>query len=101
MHVADELTVAADDRAIVGESPMWSVTERALYWLDGRSDAIYRLDPQTGARMSWAVPSRVNALAPARGGLVVAMKSGVSLLDTASGVLRRLPRRRSIAPTCG
>jgi L-arabinonolactonase len=88
--VADELTVVAHDRAIVGESPAWSVRERALYWLDGRSDAIYRLDPLSGARATWSVPSRVNALAPADAGLVVAMKSGISLLDTQRGTFAQI-----------
>ena len=88
--MTEELTVAVNDRAIVGESPMWSVRERAFYWLDGRSDAIYRLDPQSGARAMWSVPSRVNALAPTATGLVVAMKSGISLLDTTSGLFTQI-----------
>jgi L-arabinonolactonase len=82
MHVS----ALVADRAIVGESPMWSSSERALYWLDGRSDAIYRIHPESGKRAEWAVPSRVNALATAAGGLIVAMKSGLSLLDTTTGV---------------
>jgi sugar lactone lactonase YvrE len=87
--VAD-LEVVAQDGAIVGESPMWSGSERALYWLDGRRDAIYRIVPETGVRASWTVPSRVNALALARRGLIVAMKSGLALLDTTSGAFTPL-----------
>ena len=79
------LGVVAHDRAVVAESPLWSVRERALYWLDGRRDAIYRLDPSSGTRAGWPTPSKVNALGLRRDGLIVAMKSGITLLDTQSG----------------
>ena len=26
----------------LGESPLWDVTEKALYWIDGHAPAIYR-----------------------------------------------------------
>jgi sugar lactone lactonase YvrE len=84
------LEVVVHDRAVVAESPMWSIAEKALYWLDGRRDAIYRLEVGTGARSSWAVPSRVNALALAPGGLIVAMKSGISLLDVSTGTFAQI-----------
>lgn len=65
---------------------MWSAAERALYWLDGRSDAIYRIDVNSGARSRWTTPAKVNALGlRANGGLIVAMKSGIAALDTATG----------------
>ena len=38
------IEVVANDRALVAESPTWSASEHALYWLDGRSDAIYRIE---------------------------------------------------------
>jgi sugar lactone lactonase YvrE len=80
------IEVIANDRALVAESPMWSASEHALYWLDGRSDAIYRIDVKSGARTSWTTPAKVNALGlRAAGGLIVAMKSGIATLDTASG----------------
>ena len=43
-RVNAKVEVIANDKALVAESPMWSASERALYWLDGRSDAIYRID---------------------------------------------------------
>jgi sugar lactone lactonase YvrE len=79
------IEVIANDRALVAESPMWSASEHALYWLDGRSDAIYRIDFESGARSSWATPAKVNALGlHVTGGLIVAMKSGIARLDTAT-----------------
>jgi sugar lactone lactonase YvrE len=80
------IEVVVNDRALVGESPMWSVAEGALYWLDGRNDVIERIEPDSGMRASWNTPAKVNALAlRAAGGLIVAMKSGIATLDTTTG----------------
>jgi L-arabinonolactonase len=87
------IEVIANDGALVAESPTWSASERALYWLDGRSDAIYRIDLRSGARSSWATPAKVNALGlRAAGGLIVAMKSGIATLDTATGIFTHVVR---------
>ena len=97
MSVSGEPSVVVNDRAIVAESPMWSGREHALYWVDGRRDAIYRLDPRSGNRSQWQTPARVNALALHRDGLLVAMKSGIALLDTAAGSFERLAVPESAA----
>jgi L-arabinonolactonase len=87
------IEVIANDGALVAESPTWSASEHALYWLDGRSDAIYRIDLRSGARSSWATPAKVNALGlRAAGGLIVAMKSGIATLDTATGIFTHVVR---------
>jgi sugar lactone lactonase YvrE len=89
--VTAAVEVVANDRALVAESPAWSVEEHALYWLDGRSDAIYRIDVRSGARSSWITPAKVNALAlRAAGGLIVALKSGIATLDTGNGTFSHL-----------
>ena len=77
--------VVVNDRAITGESPMWSAREGALYWLDTRVPRIYRLHVASGKRDSWDPPGKVNALGLKRGGLVCAMKNGIWYLDTATG----------------
>jgi sugar lactone lactonase YvrE len=82
--------VVVHDNALVAESPMWSAAQASLYWLDGRRDAVYRLDTRDGTRSEWTTPSKVNGLALAAGGLIVAMKSGIALLDTSSGVFERI-----------
>jgi L-arabinonolactonase len=85
-NMTASIEVIANDGALVAESPTWSASERALYWLDGRSDAIYRIDIASGARSSWTTPAKVNALGlRAAGGLIVAMKSGIATLDTGTG----------------
>jgi L-arabinonolactonase len=92
------LRAVVNDGAIVAESPMWSGGEQALYWLDGRRDMVYRFDHRSGARAEWPVPSRVNALALSAGGLVVAMKSGVALLDVVTGTFATIAQPETARP---
>ncbi len=43
------IDVIANDRNLTGESPLWSVNEGALYWLDSRIPRIYRVHIFSGA----------------------------------------------------
>ena len=70
--------VITDTRDRVGESPVWSVTEQALYWVDIEGRRIHRWDSAAGTVQSWHSPERVGCIVlSARGGLVAAMESGV------------------------
>ncbi len=70
----------------LGEGPIWSVSEQALYWVDIVGPAIHRLAPATGEHRSWPMPEHVGSIGlRAAGGLVVALKSGFGLFDPASG----------------
>ncbi|NBT55164.1 MAG: SMP-30/gluconolactonase/LRE family protein [Betaproteobacteria bacterium] len=70
--------VISDTRDRVGESPVWSVTEQALYWGDIEGRRIHRWDGAAGTVQSWHTPERVGCIVlSARGGLVAAMESGV------------------------
>ena len=67
-----------DTRDRVGESPVWSATEQALYWVDIEGRCIHRWDSAAGTVQSWHSPERVGCIVlSARGGLVAAMESGV------------------------
>lgn len=44
--------------AALGECPVWSDRERALYWADIDGRAIHRLDPETGVTASRTLPGR-------------------------------------------
>lgn len=73
----------------LGESPLWHPREHRLYWIDIDGRAVHRLDPQNNMHQSWAMPSEPGAIAwSAAGGLVVALRSGLAMLDTDSGTLR-------------
>jgi sugar lactone lactonase YvrE len=90
-------TVAAisSTRDRVGESPVWSVVEQALYWVDIEGRQIRRWTWLTDAVHSWTLPERVGciALTATPGVLVAAMETGifaVTLLDAPEVMLECL-----------
>lgn len=72
----------------LGESPVWSVEEQALYWVDSRAPTIHRLDPATGTQQMRRLPSLVGSIGLRRGGgLIVALQTGLYTLETLDGAL--------------
>jgi sugar lactone lactonase YvrE len=66
----------------LGEGPIWSPDEHALYWVDIQNRLIYRYYPATGAHESFEISSRVTVLAPrASGGFVVGTDTGFASWD--------------------
>ena len=87
----EEIGAAFDIPMQVGECPLWHPDEAALYWIDITGQAVHRLDPANGTHDSWTMPSEPGCIAHcASGGMVVALRSGLMLLDTASGALTPL-----------
>ena len=84
----DGLRVLYDTPMQVGECPLWHPDQAALYWIDIAGRAIHRHDPFNNAHRSWTLPSEPGCIARStNGNLIVAMRSGVALLDTADGSL--------------
>ncbi|CAN5427268.1 SMP-30/gluconolactonase/LRE family protein [soil metagenome] len=78
--------VLGDSRDIVGESPVWSVAEQALYWVDIEGRQIRRYDWTSHRLSSWTAPERVGCIALRQGGgLIAAMETGVSSVDLPAG----------------
>ena len=75
----------------LGEGPVWDVETGHLYWVDSTGprvgkDAIWRLDPQTGAVKSWSLSKDVGALAlRKKGGAVLALADGFYTFDFNTG----------------
>ncbi len=86
------IEVVLKAQATIGEAPTWSVEEQALYWVDIKKPALYRLDPRTGAERCWPLSSDIGGFALTSGppGAVVALREGLFSLDLASGALERL-----------
>lgn len=82
-----DVAVAGPD--MLGEGPVWSVREQALYWIDIRAPAVHRLDPATGAVATTRLPAMVGSIGLRRtpGSLLAAMQNGFHILDFASGAL--------------
>ena len=72
------MDVLCETRDAVGESPLWSVAEQALYWVDIEGRTIRRFAWATGGVQSWVCAERVGCIAlDARGGLLAAMETGL------------------------
>jgi L-arabinonolactonase len=71
---------------LVGESPLWSVSEGALYWVDVVAQSIYRLSFERWHCTHWVMPEAIGSIAFRRGGgLVAGMRTGIYALDIDSG----------------
>ena len=72
----------------VGECPLWSPAEQAIYWVDINGFTVHRVTPSTGEHREWRFDSEPAALAlHAQGGLVVALRRGFVHLDTGTGAV--------------
>ncbi|HEY1126044.1 MAG TPA: SMP-30/gluconolactonase/LRE family protein [Sphingobium sp.] len=81
--------LALDARAELGEGPRWHQAERRLYWVDIARNQLHRFDPATGADEFRTFNAPVGCFAfRAAGGLILAMKDGLALLDHWEGDLR-------------
>lgn len=81
--------LALDARAELGEGPRWHQAERRLYWVDIARNELHRFDPATGADECRTFDAPVGCFAfRAAGGLILAMKDGLALLDQWEGVPR-------------
>lgn len=82
------IDVVLDAHATIGESPTWIDHERALYWIDVKRPALYRLDVDTGENREWLLTSDIGGFALIEGGdALVALREGICWLDLDSGAL--------------
>ena len=80
-----------DLKASLGECPVWSVGEQALYFVDINAPSLHRFEPETGAHRAMPMPSSVGSFGlRAGGGFVVALRDGVWLADARGTLDRKL-----------
>jgi len=82
--MASNIRCLVEIRSELGEGPVWSQAEQALYWIDCLKPAAYRYDPASGENRQLDLPldSPLGALAFKRGGgYVLALESGIRTLD--------------------
>ena len=85
------MTCVLDARAALGECPVWSTSERALYWIDIRAPALHRFDPQTGATRTTSMPHAIGCFAlRKRGGFVLALRDGIWLAEADGKPVRKV-----------
>jgi sugar lactone lactonase YvrE len=84
-----------DARALLGEGPVWDARVGVLHWVDIEGFAVHTFTPATGRDRVVPVGEHVGCVAPrARGGLVVALRRGLGVLDPVTGALEH----RSVPP---
>jgi sugar lactone lactonase YvrE len=83
-----QATVAFSSQDILGEGPLWSPDEQALYWVDIQRPALQRWHPASGDYRYWQMPTEIGSFALREaGGSVVALRSGLHFFDFARGRL--------------
>jgi sugar lactone lactonase YvrE len=77
--------------ATVGESPVWSVREQVLYWVDIVGQKLHRYHPDKGTNETFDLPQEVTCVAlRERGGLVLTLRQNFAFYDPATGRLEML-----------
>jgi sugar lactone lactonase YvrE len=81
-----DVACALDAGALLGEGALWDAALQCLYWVDIKGRAVHRFEPARAHDTRWAVAEDVGSLAVrARGGLVLALRSGFHFFDPATG----------------
>ncbi|MFA4965271.1 MAG: SMP-30/gluconolactonase/LRE family protein [Thermoleophilia bacterium] len=93
MEVRGEAVPAFEQRAELGECPVWDAAGQALWWIDWALGIVYRSDVATGVSISFPAGPSLAALAPTPSGrLALALGHGFGALDPSSGRVRDLAR---------
>jgi sugar lactone lactonase YvrE len=72
--------------AELGEGPLWSASEQAVWFVDVKGCFIHRFHPGSGEKRSWPTPARIGFLAPTRTGFLIAgLKSGLHRFNPETG----------------
>jgi xylono-1,5-lactonase len=77
---------------MLGEGPLWSRPEQALWFVDIKKNHIHRFDPATGARKTYDTPENPGFISPEDGAFIVGMTSGLYRFDPKTGVFSLLFR---------
>ncbi len=89
--MVSDVDLVLDAHAVLGEGPIWLPADNMLAWVDIMGHRVHRFDPLTGRDESFDVGQPVGAVAPrASGGLVMALRDGFGLLDTATGCVEMI-----------
>lgn len=80
-----------EERADVGEGPVWDEQEDVLWWIDWSHGVVYRSDVAARTSTAFRVGEAVAAVAPTSNGCVaLALGHGFAELEPTSGHLREL-----------
>ncbi|MBD2748719.1 SMP-30/gluconolactonase/LRE family protein [Microvirga sp. BT688] len=85
------LKVALDVRAELGECPIWSVDEQALYFVNIKGRALHRFEPARGEHRTFVMPEEIGCIGFRKGGgFIAGFRSGLWLLAADGNRTRKL-----------
>ncbi len=91
IEVDMELKVAIKSNNVLGEGPVWSGDENALYWVDIQEKLLQRWTPSNDAIDFWKMPSEIGSFAFAKKGFcVVALRTGIAMLDLVNNSIKAI-----------
>ena len=61
-----DVACVAHTADVLGEVPIWSARDQALYWIDAFKPALHRFDPVTGQVQSWTPPVKLGSFVSKR-----------------------------------
>lgn len=77
--------------AELGEGPMWSVSEQALWFVDIKGQQVLRYDSATRNGRSWPAPDQVSFVLPeAGGGFVAGLPGKIAHFEPATGMFKTI-----------
>jgi sugar lactone lactonase YvrE len=95
-----QVQVVLDVRASVGEGPVWDNRSNTLVWVDIMDNTVHVFDPASGRDRAVDVGQPVGAAGLREaGGLVLALRDGLALLDADLGDLHWVARVEADIPT--
>lgn len=81
-----ETICVLDGQFDLGESPVWSVAEQKLWFVDINAPALHRYDPISRGLDTWAMPESIGCIALRKsGGVIGALRDGLYELDLRGG----------------
>ena len=89
MGSSPSIEVYAAHTDVLGEGPLWSVSDGALYWLDIAQRRLYRKAPSESADHAWNLPDYPGCVAEVGPETIaIAMGEGVQLFPVQGGTLQ-------------
>jgi sugar lactone lactonase YvrE len=84
--------VTCDIRCQLGEGPMWSARDNAIYWVDIIGERLHRLALADGAVRSWSMPEKIGWVVERRNqpGFIAGLQSGFAELTLEPFAIRPL-----------
>jgi len=78
-----DVRCVSQTRSLLGEGPMWSPRDNALYWVDILTPSVHRYDAADGSTSETKLGAMVSVAIPkATGGLLIATPGGLMTLDS-------------------